>query len=139
VGPRETSTAKKQSYPVKRRSQRVLIEIPVLVYGHLRENEPFQAEALTVIVNSHGGLISTTMPLNMGQKLLLVHQETGKEVKCHVVHLETNKDGKPLIGIEFADPAPRFWNIHFPPEDWKPVERKLPETRRPSSGRKRSA
>ncbi|MGB9245348.1 MAG: hypothetical protein WCC03_18525 [Candidatus Acidiferrales bacterium] len=27
---------------------------------------------------------------------------------------------------EFSEPAPRFWRITFPPEDWNPTDRKLP-------------
>jgi hypothetical protein len=24
------------------------------------------------------------------------------------------------VGIEFDEPAPRFWRVAFPPEDWSP-------------------
>jgi len=28
--------------------------------------------------------------------------------------------------IRLVAPAPRFWRITFPPEDWNPADRKLP-------------
>jgi hypothetical protein len=102
----------------------------VFVYGHVRENEPFQEEAITVIVNAHGALLNIAQPLAEGQKLFLFHRKTGKEIACQVVSVESTKNGETLAGVEFTEPAPDFWNISFPPDDWKPAERKLPETRR---------
>ncbi len=122
----DTSTARKNSYLNKRRSQRVHIEIPVWVYGHLKD-EPFQEEALTVIVNAHGALINLSKPMAVGEKMFLAHKTAGKDILCQVVHVGPTENGKTQIGIEFTEPAPKFWNIVFPPEDWKPTERKVPQ------------
>ncbi len=103
----------------------------------MQDNEPFQEEALTVIVNAHGGLINLSQPMAVGQKLFLVHQKTGKDILCHVVYVGPIENGKAQVGVEFIEPAPKFWNISFPPEDWKPTERKLPETHRHSPDRQR--
>jgi hypothetical protein len=100
----------------------------VWVYGQLND-EPFHEEALTVIVNAHGGLINLSKPIAVGEKLFLVHKKSGKDILCHVVHVGPTEDGKTQIGIEFTEPAPKFWNIVFPHEDWKPSERKLPQAR----------
>jgi hypothetical protein len=35
-----------------------------------------------------------------------------------VVDAGSKSDGKTEVGIEFLEPAPRFWHIAFPPEDW---------------------
>jgi len=33
---------------------------------------------------------------------------------------------QPEVGLEFRQPSPFFWQMHFPPEDWNTDERKLP-------------
>jgi len=124
----DTSTARKNPSLKNRRSQRVYVEIPVWVYGQLND-EPFHEEALTVIVNAHGGLINLSKSIAVGEKLFLAHKKTGKDMLCHVVHVGPTENGKTQIGIEFTEPAPKFWNIVFPHEDWKPSERKLPQAR----------
>ncbi len=98
------------------------------VYGHLKD-EPFQEEALTVIVNAHGGLVNLSKPVAVGEKLFLTHKRTGKGILCHVVHVGPTENGKTQIGIEFTEPAPEFWYIVFPPEGWKSSERKVPQAR----------
>lgn len=101
-----------------RRSQRVLLRVPLIVMGETPEGTPFSEEAITLVVNAHGALISLEAKVDKGQKLGVVNLSSGEELACHVVHVGSTNNGKSGVGIEFINPAPFFWRISFPPSDW---------------------
>src|SRR5713101_5524361 len=103
--------------PGARRSQRVYVKVPVRVSGQSKDNTPFQEQTYTLVVSAFGALINLAARVEPGQKLLLENKATGEEQECKVVHVS---QGRADIGIEFTRPAPQFWQIVFPPEDWKP-------------------
>jgi hypothetical protein len=75
--------------------------------------------AQALMANAHGALITLAMRVQLGQLLLLKNQESQEEQPCKVVYLGTTLNGKTAVGVEFTRPAPRFWRIAFPPDDWK--------------------
>ncbi len=94
----------------RRRSERLDLRVPVFVYGHASDDEPFYEETKTLQVNAHGGLIALAIGVKAGQRLLLGNVVTEKEQECHVVHLgpkHVNKKTK--VAIEFARPPGDFW------------------------------
>jgi hypothetical protein len=102
----------------RRRSQRLLRGVPVVVCGKSPERKPFQAEALTVDFNAHGALLILYVKVELGQKLLLMNPTTWDEQKARVVHSTLSSGGLTHVGIEFMSPAPGFWPINKPPDDW---------------------
>lgn len=109
-----------------RRSQRVSITVGILVDGNGKNGEPFREETHSLVVSAHGGLILLAAIVALDQKLLLTNPKTTKEVLARVAYLGRTQKGKREVGVEFMKPSPRFWHIHFPPEDWDSSERKLP-------------
>jgi len=105
-----------------RRSQRVLLRIPIQVKGFPEDGIPITEDTATVAVTAHGALIALAMRVRPGQKLVLRNWATAKEQECRVVHVKEIHDAKNEVGIAFSIPKPKFWNIDFPPEDWKPFE-----------------
>jgi hypothetical protein len=103
-----------------RRSRRVYLSMPVVVYkdgpGPNRPSE----ETCTLTVNAHGALILLRMPVEQGQRLMLQNGKTQQELACRVVNLGRSQEGKIEVGVEFERPAQNFWHIAFPPEDWSP-------------------
>ncbi len=94
----------------RRRSERLDLCVPVFVYGHASDEEPFYEETKTRQVNAHGGLITLAMGVKRGQRLLLANAVTQKEQECHVVHLgPKHLNKKTDVAIEFTPPAPDFW------------------------------
>ena len=75
--------------------------------------------AHTIVVNAHGVLISLDANVTVGQVLVLKNLQTQEESPCRVVDLSIH-DKKSAVAVEFLEPAPRFWRIAFPPEDWTP-------------------
>ena len=110
----------------RRRTQRVKIAIPVTVRIP-RANASFYEEPTeTVVVNSHGCLARLAVPLEQGQQIHIINSKSADEQVCTVVWIGKFSEGKTEVGLEFSEPAPRFWRITFPPEDWNPADRKLP-------------
>jgi hypothetical protein len=102
----------------KRRSQRVRLPIRVLVSGIRPSGHSFSEEVYTVVINAHGALIVAAEPLHVGQLLTVRHLISKDEQMCRVIQIETAEAGSPEVAIEFLQPAPRFWRVAFPPDDW---------------------
>lgn len=104
----------------RRRSQRVLVQVPVVVRGNDAAGRKFEEETETLAINAHGALILLAAGVASGQKVVLKHKRTQEELGCVVVFLGPVKEKKTEIGIEFCAPNPNFWRVAFPPEDWTP-------------------
>jgi hypothetical protein len=101
-----------------RRSQRVLLSMEVIVAGERTVGTRFAEKTTTVVVNAHGALVLLKEIVREEQLLRIRNEKTSEEQACKVVVLGESREGKMEVGIEFIEPAPRFWRIAFPPEDW---------------------
>ena len=101
-----------------RRSQRLVRGLSVVVCGKSPKREPFQEEALAVALNAHGALLILYAKVELGQKLLLMNPTTWDEQKARVVYSSPSSGGLTHVGIEFMRPAPGFWPINKPLDDW---------------------
>jgi hypothetical protein len=104
----------------RRRSQRVMLSLPVTVSGD-SPNGPFREETQTVVVNAHGALIILATKISQQQTLRLKSPSHPEEQTCRVTYVGPTTEGRTQLGIEFIQPAPQFWHIAFPPEDWTPL------------------
>ena len=103
----------------RRRSQRVVLSLPVTVRTEdATKNSSFEEETHTLVVNLHGALIALSGKVTKGQKLRLTNRATKAEQECRVATLGPISGGKAQVGVEFLKPSPDFWHISFPPEDW---------------------
>jgi hypothetical protein len=104
----------------RRRSQRVLMQVPVKIRGEDSLGHSIDEETETLAINAHGALVLLKARLTSGSKVLLQHKRTLEEQECHVAFLGPVRSGKAEIGLEFSAPRPAFWRVAFPPEDWTP-------------------
>jgi len=104
----------------RRRSQRVLMTIPVRVSGQSAVGLPFEEETHTQAISAHGGLILVSTQVNRGQRLTLSNVQTRAALECVVAHIDRHPGGHPQVGVEFMLPNPIFWHVAFPPKDWTP-------------------
>jgi hypothetical protein len=112
----------------RRRSQRVLMQVPVRLRGSDAHGKSFEESSQTLAISAHGALVLLEARLTSGSKVHLRHERTREEQECHVVFLGPVRGGKGEIGLEFLEPRPSFWRVAFPPEDWSP---RHPEARMP--------
>ncbi len=114
-----------------RRSQRLHLELPVFAYGRSPNKEPLLQVAHTLVVYARGALLALEAAVEPGQELMLVNPKTELEAACRVATCEPEKNGsKFVVEVELTQPAPKFWGVVFPPENWDPAERKLPRVPR---------
>jgi hypothetical protein len=107
-----------------RRSQRVVIDFPVTLFGQSQDGKIFSESTNTRTVSAHGALVFLKRDVNTQSPALLGNPKTQMEVQCRVVHRKEIEKDKYEIGLEFSNPVPKFWGINFPPEDWNSAERK---------------
>jgi len=104
----------------RRRSERVMLQVPVIVQSTTRDGKDVRENTQTVVVNAHGGLLKLRMEVKAGQPILLTNERAKVQQGCHVVRVETSEAGHSAVAFEFDQPAPQFWPIVFPPADWGP-------------------
>lgn len=112
----ETQTANKVT--TLRRSQRVCLNLPIIVYRDGPGKIVASEETHTLIVNAHGALLKLALTAEIGQLLRIKNMQTKEELVCRVITLEPRSSGKSQVGVEFEHVSPRFWRIAFPPSDW---------------------
>ena len=109
---RSATTARPQTSEERRRAQRVLLRMPILI--HL-PGKPKPINGVTHTVSASGAMIILAEGLPSGTKLSVENPKTQKKVEAHVVRSpQMNPEGS-LVPIEFTTPSPQFWNIFFPP------------------------
>jgi hypothetical protein len=104
----------------RRRSQRVLLRIPIVVLAPGPDKKMAREQTHTLVVNAHGALIALELPVRVGQVIIVQNPETNEEQSCRVIRFNPSREGKAEVGFEFLKPAPHFWRIAFPPSDWVP-------------------
>jgi len=102
----------------RRRSERVMLQMRVTVIAEDIERKPRQEEALTLVVNAHGGLLKMKMDVQLGQPMLLVNPQNRLEQSCRVVRVDDSSPDFFSVAFEFDAPNPKFWPVVFPPADW---------------------
>ena len=102
----------------RRRSERVLLQVRVVVQTTGRDGKKIEEETQTSVVNAHGGLLKLQMTVQVGQPILLINVRSKMLQSCKVVRVETSFGGQSAVAFEFEQRSPHFWPITFPPEDW---------------------
>ena len=102
----------------RRRSERVVLRIVVLVLAENEERKQIQEKAETQVVNAHGGLLRMKEHLHVGQSFLLHNPGNSMDMSCRVVRTEEEGLEFYKVAFEFDKPATKFWPVRFPPADW---------------------
>lgn len=103
----------------QRRSKRVRAKIPVVVRMQNVDHHTVTEKTDALVVSAHGGLILLSSVPSPDQFITVANPRTGEELLSRVTAVGPTIMGKTEIGIEFIKPAPSFWGLPSPPEDWK--------------------
>jgi hypothetical protein len=103
----------------RRRSERVMLQVSVVVWAEKPEGGHMHEDTQTLVVNAHGGLVKLQMEVQPGQPVRIVNAKSGMEERAKVVRVDQPPGGHSAVAFEFERPAPNFWPVVFPPEDWK--------------------
>ena len=77
--------------------------------------EPLACEGDTIIVNLHGALISTAIPLRVSMRIDIHVIRTEKHARAHVVYVDPDRPR--LCGISLEKPE-NIWGVSLAPDDW---------------------
>jgi hypothetical protein len=113
-----TSNIRPGPHANQRRSQRILLAVPILVSGVRANGATFSERTRTVVVNAHGALVQLREQVLPGQMLRIKNLATNEELNCTVVDINPRSTAVQEVGVEFAESCPRFWRVSFPPVDW---------------------
>lgn len=102
-----------------RRSERILLDVPVVICGGSSDHPTFREETFTVTVSAHGALVMLATKVVLGQKLIVMNPQNWDEREARVSYLGPDRAGLAQVAIEFKEPAPEFWAVSTPPADWK--------------------
>ena len=102
----------------RRRSERVMLQMKITVIADDVEHQPRREEAMTLVVNAHGGLLKLKMNVHVGQPMRLVNPQNKVEQNCRVVRVDDTSPEFFSVAFEFDQPTPKFWPVVFPPSDW---------------------
>jgi hypothetical protein len=102
----------------KRRSERVLLDVPLIVRGEAADKQPFSEETFTLTVSAHGALVVLGSKVELGQKVILNKMKTTDEREATIAFLGPPYAGLSTVGLQFASPSPEFWPLKSPPADW---------------------
>ena len=102
----------------QRRSERILLDVPVVICGGPADRPAFREETFTVTVSAHGALLMLATKVTLGQKLIVMNPQNWDEREARVSYLGPDRAGLAQVAVEFVQPAPEFWAVSAPPANW---------------------
>jgi hypothetical protein len=108
---------------LRRKSERVLLRIPIRVEGRDTYGQAFAESTYTLVVNRSGGLIAVSHLLQPGTVLKITNLEN--QVSCSfqvVMRPARSLSGTPEWGVKCLEPEVEIWGVHFPARAEEPSQ-----------------
>ncbi len=100
----------------KRRSDRIMLTVPLSVQGNDEKGGKYQEAARTSVLNRHGARIQTRRHLQSGQTVRLINMVSRAGADFRVVGPVTPfSDSGGEFGVEYINQQENIWGIQFPP------------------------
>jgi len=109
-----------------RRSERVLLRIPIRVVGNDTHGNAFDETTYTLVVNRSGALIAVAHLLHQGAVIKITNLNT--QISCSfvvVMRAAGSLSGTPEWGVKCREPEMGIWGVHFPERSEEPAEADL--------------
>ncbi len=102
----------------KRRSDRLMLTVPLRVLGMDAGGDKFKAEGRTLVLNRHGAKIQLSQKLVTGSTVRIVNLSNRREADFRVVGPTAPPTEKGSEwGVEYVRPNEDIWGIRFPPSE----------------------
>jgi hypothetical protein len=92
-----------------RSGERILMRVPVVIYGFAGEGGAFHEDTETLIVNPSGALVTLKTKLALGDTVFLIHKSSRQEQEVRVAYLDAYFDRDTRVGLAFKKPISDFW------------------------------
>jgi hypothetical protein len=101
-----------------RRSDRISIELPIIVTGSDAMGAGFLEQGMTAVIGRHGAKILLQRKLVPHQEINIRCLTTGKECDARIIgQVGGTLDGFFYYGVELLSTDANIWDIDFPPVD----------------------
>src|SRR5882762_558596 len=101
----------------KRRSDRVLVALPVELTATDPNGVRFTEACFTEMVSLHGASVALPKRASAEHPVTLHRRALDLQVKARILGQLGIRPGFHVYGIAFTEDAPNFWGINFPPLD----------------------
>ncbi len=109
-----------------RRSERVLLRIPIRVEGNDTQGSAFDEATYTLVVNRHGALIAVAHSIQPGAVIKITNLKSHISCSFHVVmRAAASLSGTPEWGVKSLKPEIEMWGVRFPDRSEEPAEADL--------------
>jgi hypothetical protein len=109
-----------------RRSERVLLRIPIRVEGKDTHGDAFEETTYTVVVGRSGGLIAVSRPLQPGAVIKITNLRNKISCSFKVVgRAAKSLSGTPEWAVKCLEPEAEIWGVHFPTRTEEPSKADL--------------
>jgi len=99
----------------RRRSDRVMLSIPIDVTATDLSGMRFTESSRTEMVSRHGASIVLSRAVSLEQVITLRRRVVDEDLRARVLGQLGIRSEGPVYGVAFATDAPGFWGISFPP------------------------
>jgi len=109
-----------------RRSERVLLRIPIRIEGKDAQGDSFDELTYTLVINQTGGLIVAAHLMQPGAVIKITN--LNNQVSCFfqvVMRAARSISGTPEWGVKCLDPDVEIWGVHFPAKTDEPAQEGL--------------
>jgi hypothetical protein len=109
-----------------RKSERVLLRIPIRVEGKDALGNAFEETTSTLVVNRSGGLIVVSHPLQPGAVIKITNLRN--KISCSfqvVMRAAKSLSGTPEWGVKCLEPEAEIWGVHFVTRTEEPLQADL--------------
>jgi hypothetical protein len=94
----------------ERRTDRVNLELPIIVFGKDLHGEEFDEVTRTVTLSGYGASIVLNRQLKPGQEIV-IRRTDSREARCRVVGLFGRQSKELIYGIAFIEPEVDLWDL----------------------------
>jgi hypothetical protein len=105
----------------RRRSQRVFIRVPVTILT-TENGQPVRTSGKTIEVNAQGAMVACSRSFDSSTNMEMLNERTGEKIALRILRAPRESAEGFLIPVEFIAPSTNFWQITFPPANWKAPE-----------------
>jgi len=89
-------------------------QVAAVVLESTEHVEPFEEDTTTMIVFPRGAVVKLRARVRTGHAMVLTNLLTKQTAQCRIVQVNTAPNIAHYVKLEFAQPAPGFWGVHFP-------------------------
>jgi len=93
----------------RRVTPRKELDIDLTVYGRMAGEETFYAQAKAISGNANGGVFLLSIPVLVGQDVLLINNGISEEQICNVIKVSVRDVQTSEVSVSFPIPNAAFW------------------------------